>query len=329
MLKRIIVIVTSLLVMMSLNSCGTDVSLPTVVTGNNIVYSESMSVVCNGNVKEDGNATILERGICYVKGDGIPSTKDNVVPGGSGLGTFSCPFNLSLVGKYSYRAYATNKMGTAYGDVKTFIITAGGGGEGTNYTIDDFLGVYNYHGYNWDTKQYEQWDTVSIERATGGPNGADWVCVIGLHKKKFHVAFGEFDKDFQCIRLYGGLINGQSFYFTEDNEHILYFSAFYPVYILPSNDSAYYVTTGDGPDLCGEIWLTFGSDRKLHLSPPKKPDNYGHYSNSYCFAIFNYESNEYCGRFDLHKDISLSKRSKKSNNRQLPITSINKKSRIE
>lgn len=95
-------------------------SLPKVETGNNTIFAENSSVTCEGCVTDDGGSVVYDRGICYIYGEGTPTISDNKVSGGSGRGTFSCAFNLSENGKYSYRAYATNAEGTAYGAVKSF-----------------------------------------------------------------------------------------------------------------------------------------------------------------------------------------------------------------
>ncbi len=102
----------------------TTYNIPTVTTGNNTVYTESQSVTCNGTVTNDGGTIVTDRGICYMKGNSIPTLSNIKVSGGSGQGTFSCSFNVAAQGTYSYRAYATNSEGTAYGDVKTFTITS-------------------------------------------------------------------------------------------------------------------------------------------------------------------------------------------------------------
>lgn len=106
-----------------LAGCGEeDISLPKVITGDNTVYDESMSVSCNGFVEKDGGSSVYSRGICYIKGAGAPTIADMTVPGGSGKGSYSCAINVNDTGIYSYCAYASNTVGTAYGEVKTFYV---------------------------------------------------------------------------------------------------------------------------------------------------------------------------------------------------------------
>lgn len=119
----------SLIASLLLYSCSekekdTATSLATVTTGGNTVFDESMSVRCEGNVTNDGGSVVLEKGICYMVGEGMPSLANNKVSGGDGVGSFSCSFNVEEAVIYSYRAFATNKNGTSYGEVKSFTISS-------------------------------------------------------------------------------------------------------------------------------------------------------------------------------------------------------------
>lgn len=108
-----------------------ETSIPKVITGDNVVYAESMTVTCNGYVENDGGSSVYARGICYKKGNGTPTIADKTESGGSGKGSFTCNLQLNEEGTYSYCAYATNANGTAYGDVRTFDISNGSTGEGS------------------------------------------------------------------------------------------------------------------------------------------------------------------------------------------------------
>lgn len=99
-------------------------TVPTVSTGSNTIYEESLSVTCYGNVINNGGTVVTDRGICYMSGNGTPTISNDKVSGGSGNGEFSCSFDLPNDGTYSYRAYAINSEGTAYGETKTFTINS-------------------------------------------------------------------------------------------------------------------------------------------------------------------------------------------------------------
>lgn len=125
--QRMVTLNILLLSIMFLFSSCTDkdknekvISLPEVETGESTVFVASASVTCEGIVTSDGGSNVCERGICYVIGDGVPTLSDKIVSGGSGQGAYTCSFDLSEDGEYSYRAYATNEVGTSFGGVKTF-----------------------------------------------------------------------------------------------------------------------------------------------------------------------------------------------------------------
>jgi uncharacterized protein (TIGR02145 family) len=136
------------------NTYGDDMSFttttpaqPTVTTGliSEVKYT---SASCGGEVTSGGTESVTERGICWSTNQN-PTINDGKLPSGTGTGTFSC--NLSGLNNnttYYIRAYATNSVGTGYGEQKSFkteappvvttssitpgYITASGGGTVTN-----------------------------------------------------------------------------------------------------------------------------------------------------------------------------------------------------
>lgn len=91
--------------------------LPTVVTITPTL--NNLTVTSGGNVTSDGGYPVLERGICYST---VPnpdlSPSHNHTSDGNGTGTYASSFAMSEVGKYYIRAYATNSVGTIYGEQK-------------------------------------------------------------------------------------------------------------------------------------------------------------------------------------------------------------------
>ncbi|HPR30611.1 MAG TPA: FISUMP domain-containing protein [Prolixibacteraceae bacterium] len=78
----------------------------------------------NGEVTDDGGATVTERGFCYSTSPGV-DIDDTKVLSGSGTGTF----NETLTGlqantTYYVKAYAINSVDTAYGDEISFTTDA-------------------------------------------------------------------------------------------------------------------------------------------------------------------------------------------------------------
>ena len=81
----------------------------------------SISAVCGGNITDDGNAAISQRGLCWSQNEN-PTLDDSIsVVDSVGIGTFKSEITKLTPGTLYYvRAYATNVAGTAYGDVQQF-----------------------------------------------------------------------------------------------------------------------------------------------------------------------------------------------------------------
>jgi hypothetical protein len=74
-----------------------------------------------GTISNSGASTITSRGVCYSSTVTVPTIADPKTINGTGIGTFTSPLTgLTANTTYYIRAYATNGIGTAYGDVKTF-----------------------------------------------------------------------------------------------------------------------------------------------------------------------------------------------------------------
>lgn len=92
------------------------VSLPSVSTK---VVSDT-TATCGGNVTNDGGAKVTARGVCW-NTTGNPTIMDSHTTDGSGLGEFTSSLTgLVPLTTYYVRAYATNDLGTAYGEEKNF-----------------------------------------------------------------------------------------------------------------------------------------------------------------------------------------------------------------
>lgn len=94
---------------------GPAVTAPTVTTGTIGVIS-STTASGGGQVNSTGGKTVTARGICW-NTKGNPLTTDNKKAAGSGTGTFTATMTgLTLGTTYHVRAYATNAVGTSYGN---------------------------------------------------------------------------------------------------------------------------------------------------------------------------------------------------------------------
>ena len=100
-------------------------TLPTVTTSTVSIITTS-SATCGGNVTSDGNATVTARGICWSTSHN-PTISNSHTTNGSGTGSFTSSMTgLSANTTYYVRAYATNSVGTAYGEERTFTTSVGG-----------------------------------------------------------------------------------------------------------------------------------------------------------------------------------------------------------
>ena len=96
-----------------------DVTAPTVTTAD-IVEFHSTFAVCGGVVTSNGGSPVTARGVCWSISQN-PTINDSHTTDGSGTGGFTSSITgLNPNTTYYVRAYATNSVGTAYGEQKTF-----------------------------------------------------------------------------------------------------------------------------------------------------------------------------------------------------------------
>jgi uncharacterized protein (TIGR02145 family) len=107
----------------SMNSCKKDPSLP-VLTTSNIEEISQVSATSGGNVTGDGDAEVTAKGVCW-NTSGNPAIADNKTSDGTGKGSYTSNLvDLNRNTKYYVRAYATNSVGTKYGDELSFTTLA-------------------------------------------------------------------------------------------------------------------------------------------------------------------------------------------------------------
>lgn len=81
----------------------------------------SVSAVCGGNITDDGNAVISQRGLCWSTHENPTIDDSTTMVDSVGTGTFKSEMTKLTPGTLYYvRAYATNVAGTGYGDVQQF-----------------------------------------------------------------------------------------------------------------------------------------------------------------------------------------------------------------
>lgn len=95
------------------------VEVPVVATIDVTEITE-ISAVAGGEITSDGGAEVYSRGICWGVNPG-PTLDDDFTTNGSGLGEFTCNIvNLTPNTKYYVRAFATNSVGTSFGEQVEF-----------------------------------------------------------------------------------------------------------------------------------------------------------------------------------------------------------------
>ena len=94
-----------------------------VVTTSPVTDIAQNTATSGGIVTSDGGATVTARGVCWSTSSG-PTTSGNHTTDGSGTGSFvSYLTGLTPNTLYYVRAYATNNVGTAYGNEVSFTTT--------------------------------------------------------------------------------------------------------------------------------------------------------------------------------------------------------------
>ena len=105
---------------------GSSATLPTVTT-NTISNITPTTATCGGNIIADGGASVTACGVCWSTSQN-PTVNGSHTADGSGMGSFSSSISgLTANTTYYVRAYATNSVGTAYGEEVTFTTLSAGG----------------------------------------------------------------------------------------------------------------------------------------------------------------------------------------------------------
>jgi uncharacterized protein (TIGR02145 family) len=119
--------ITSLILMIAFGCKKSDNSPPPtapVVTTTALTNITTSSAVTGGTIVTNGNATITQSGIVWSKVNTTPTLTDSVMAGTTASGSFTTNLTgLDFNRTYYIRAFATNSVGTGYGDVVTLNTT--------------------------------------------------------------------------------------------------------------------------------------------------------------------------------------------------------------
>jgi len=95
-----------------------------IVTTANVSSIAAATASCGGDVTSDGGKSVTARGVCWSTSEN-PTVSDSKTTNGTGTGSFTSSLsNLNPNTSYNVRAYATNSVGTAYGENRTFTTLA-------------------------------------------------------------------------------------------------------------------------------------------------------------------------------------------------------------
>jgi hypothetical protein len=119
---------------------GLSTAAPTSIT--------SSSAISGGNISDDGGAPITVRGVVWsTSPNPILANNPNVTNNGTGIGSFTSNItNLTADTIYHLRAYATNSVGTAYGNEVNFKT-----GKSSNNMAGSWKGYYTADSWNPNT----------------------------------------------------------------------------------------------------------------------------------------------------------------------------------
>ena len=172
-------------------------TLPTVTT-DTVGNITDTSAVSGGNVISDGGAPVIARGVCWSTISN-PTINDNHTTDSTGIGSFASNITGLRYGTtYYVRAYATNSVGTAYGNedtittvfVYTFSVSdstqvvfspgnlqwsaTGGGNTPTTHAVaggGTASGTWRF--------ALNQWDTIGAANSLISDTNSGWIDLFG------------------------------------------------------------------------------------------------------------------------------------------------------
>ena len=107
------------------HSCKKDKpSLPVIIT-TDVTNISQTTATSGGNVTTDGGASVTDKGVCWSRSTNPTVALITKTSDGTGTGVFTSSITgLTLGTIYYLKAYATNSIGTAYGNQVTFMALA-------------------------------------------------------------------------------------------------------------------------------------------------------------------------------------------------------------
>ena len=127
-------------------------ALPTISTDSATVIT-STSAKSGGKITSDGGAAITARGVCWST-NANPTITNSKTTDGAGIGTFTSSLTgLTVATQYYVRSYATNSLGTVYGEQVSFTTS-------TASPIFVTIGTQVWTNKNLDVSTYRNGDII-------------------------------------------------------------------------------------------------------------------------------------------------------------------------
>ncbi len=156
---------------------GTAAVAPTVLSTTAVTSITDIGGTSGGYISSDGGATVTMRGVCYGTSP-YPDITGTKTTNGTGMGSFTSVITGLTTGlNYYVRAYATNSVGTSYGNDVTFVpnptdypvvttdpvtaLTSDGGTSGGNVTSNGG-GTIIARGVCWSTSPAPVLETTNF-----------------------------------------------------------------------------------------------------------------------------------------------------------------------
>jgi uncharacterized protein (TIGR02145 family) len=179
------------------------ISIPTLST-TTISSITATGAAGGGNITSDGGAAVTARGVVWNTSSAPTVSLSTKTTDGSGTGTFTSTLaSLTASTTYYVRAYATNSVGTAYGNEVTFTTSAPAFTCGTS-TITDFDGnTYNTVSIGTQCWTKENLKVTKYNDGTAIPEVADNGTWAGLTTG----ARAAYDNNISNVATYGYLYN--------------------------------------------------------------------------------------------------------------------------